>query len=397
MLEALVPLLTPSHSREEDEVERSSWMAVNWLIYVDEGKQRFLKAGGLNLLLSALRKSPLCSGVVFAARKLAMHGPSQRTLIDSNVCALLVNRASELGLHEDRMRYVITLALSFLILDPIDDAHKQIISSSGAHACIAHAVTAIGIDQNLNVLYTSLQDQRQLISNPSLTAQSFGLWWTLHLLSAESAGHYKRKDYARMVIEEGLLPRILALLHSNDSSVAKLAALLVESLAKTPHVRLRVIEGGGLSQLLLVAQSSPLLSHALNPNPNPNPEIDQLRSVVTSATALLIAYAPDLDSELPRGRVPTLRATCEHFALRAIDEESVATLTDLAYTLHLPRLQARCLAFLTLSSDPQTLPMTSPFDSKSPSTKAILCDLEFIKSNVRKVEDIVKGEGTPMH
>ena len=84
------------------------------------------------------------------------------------------------------------------------------------------------------MLYTSLQDQRVLIANSNPTAQLFGiyfmsiclrvilllsllsqgLWWTLHLLVSEAAGHYKRKDYASMLMDEGLLPRFLFLLAS---------------------------------------------------------------------------------------------------------------------------------------------------------------------------------------
>lgn len=92
MVEALVPLISSHHS--EDEVARTAWMAVNWLIYVDSGKQRFLKAGGLPLLLRSLNRTPLTTGVVFASRKLAMHPPTQKALIEANAVPLLVKRFS---------------------------------------------------------------------------------------------------------------------------------------------------------------------------------------------------------------------------------------------------------------------------------------------------------------
>ena len=99
MVEALVPLISSHSSSGDDEVPRTAWMAVNWLIYVDNGKQRFLKAGGLPLLLGALNKTPLTTGVVFASRKLAMHAPSQRALIEANAVPLLVKRSFDVALR----------------------------------------------------------------------------------------------------------------------------------------------------------------------------------------------------------------------------------------------------------------------------------------------------------
>ncbi len=313
MLELGVPLLS-SRGRGAVENVRSAWMLMNWLIYVDDGKQRFLRLGGLKLLLDALHQPSPPISVLFATRKLAMHGPSQRVLLEAGVVPLLVQWASTLLSIHERTRYAIMLALSFLVLNHPDASHS-------AHECIASAVDQLALDQDLNVMYTTMFDQRQLMENASITAQLFGLWWTLHLLVAEAAGHYKRMNYARMVLDEGLLPRVLGLMRSPHVRVADLAVLVVEALAKVSStVRLQLIKQGALRHLLRVSRGS----------------------AGTHAIALLIASAPELDDDTLE-QVPSLRVLCEHFALRAVDEDNVTVLVDVAYALHLPRLQARCL------------------------------------------------------
>lgn len=52
-----------------------------------------------------------------------------------------------------------------------------------------------------------------LITSSAPQTQYFGMYWTLHLLVGEQHGFYKRKDYASMVLHDGLLPIILRFLH----------------------------------------------------------------------------------------------------------------------------------------------------------------------------------------
>lgn len=165
------------------------------------------------------------------------------------------------------------------------------------------------------------------------------------------------------------------MLHSEDIRIAKYAALIIESLAKAPHVRLRVIEGGALDHLLRLAHTltpkfdfdskskastqSNIQNHSLQTGLSQEPKVElqsnnrldnvewqRLWKATSHACALLITCAPELDSahlvSREKGRekgegekaaktesAPSLRAQCEHYAVRAVDEESVAILIDL--------------------------------------------------------------------
>ena len=362
MIEALVPLLS---ERTDEEVTRSAWMAINWLIYVDEGKQRFLKAGGLDLLLSALKRAPLMSGVIFACRKLAMHAQCQRSLLEHGVAALLVQRANALSGEEDRMKYVVTLALTFLTLGPQSEAEQQLIEKSGALPFIARMVRLVKIDQNLNVLYTSLNDQLQLLSSGTVTAQLFGLWWTLHLLVSERSGHYKRKDYASMVITDGLLPKIMHLLtHAHDDVAAHFAAQIIEVLCSTPHVRSRVVQEGGLGRLLKLYRLEQSATDAI-----PSSTQEMTRASLQRSLAVLLTYSPTMEEECDRWDkvgVRSLRWQTEQYVIRAVDDDSAWHLAEVAYAFHLPRLQLKSLGYLAHNAHLIAVPDSTALDSSLP-------------------------------
>lgn len=58
------------------------------------------------------------------------------------------------------MRYVVSLALSFLCIDLASPVEERMIAESGALDYIARGVSQIRLDQDLNVLYTNLVDQK---------------------------------------------------------------------------------------------------------------------------------------------------------------------------------------------------------------------------------------------
>jgi len=251
VVEALLPLLTS----KVDSVAKSAWMAMNWVVYNYDGKQRFLRGGGAGLLMSSL-SSPVSCGVVFCTRKLAHLPDTRATLLREGILDPLIKLNTES--EGDRMQYVTALALSFLCIDKNPDNLDRI-RNSGAIECILKTVQVIDIAQDLNILYTTLADNRTLITSDITEIQCFGLLWTLHLLTCQERDIYKRTRYREMVIEENLLQDMLQIL-SNTTDTSKSHLILLEYaiscvcfLAKHNSCKISIVKEGGLQIILKVA------------------------------------------------------------------------------------------------------------------------------------------------
>lgn len=110
----------------------------------------------MEMLLDQLQAKELTSGVIFATRKLAMHEGCKSQLLARGIHRVLCDRQVD----DDRMKYVVALALSFLCINPANARESASIRESGALDFIVRSVCAIGICQDLNVLYTNLADQK---------------------------------------------------------------------------------------------------------------------------------------------------------------------------------------------------------------------------------------------
>lgn len=328
MLAVLIPLLSVTDNATLHGV---AWMSISWLSYIQSGKQYFIEQGGIHILLTELRKPIVRCESIFVVRKLAMHPPSQRVLLEAQVVPLLLQKAEGNDVTM-RLHFVIAMALSFMVLN-IPMTHPYICE---AHTYISKTVETLELDQNLNVVYVTLADHKQLILNASSVAQFFGLWWISHLQVGEASGHYKRKNYNRMIVDEGLVPRIAYLLRSNSPDIARLAAAIVAKLAQVPSMQLQLIDDGVLWHLLQI------------PSTIATPV--ERSTILTVICCHLINFASDRDNMVSRNeeKVSSLKSTCESFLLRHVGDENVIALVHVAYAIRLPRLQAFCVGELSL-------------------------------------------------
>jgi hypothetical protein len=292
-----------------DRYEGVLWCTINRLLDAKDGLECFLANKGVDLLMDALRPTGawITQHPILATRKVARHAPSQRTLVAAGVPKWLHAKAL-MASSPAQTRFAIALALVHLAL-PAADATADLI------------LTQLDPSMDLAVHYHSLANIGALLSGSS-SGHYCALWWLLHLLWAERLGHYKRRNYARMAVNEQLVPYIIQHVRGFRVDTQDLAMRILGELTELPTMIPVIVEHGGLDAALECRRLTGVRYTVID-------------NLMGGAAGCIVSYDTS-----------TLRNICEWTLIAHMDDANLVALLEYALASHAWMLQWHCLARL---------------------------------------------------
>lgn len=159
--------MLPFTKTPDKEYADGAWKHISIALNPDSQKELFVKLGGIELLMTELRRQSIASSnIVFCVRKLAMIPAARHLLISEGVIDIICKLTNEF--ITDREFFAVALTLSFLVIgmNECDHCAQEIKKTSALSTIVTETLKMEQFTfQNNYVMWTQTRTHSTLLSS----------------------------------------------------------------------------------------------------------------------------------------------------------------------------------------------------------------------------------------